>query len=165
MATDPDDSTRARKVDALLSAALTEFGRAGPEGARVDAIAAAAGMNKRLLYHYVGDKEALFVACLDLARTRILSEPLKTWPDEWRLVCHAQAAGREIELGELVRQGRTVPDAAGRISLAVLTSLLPDLAAELQISGVAAQPKPRLKLRPSLSSAGSGGSGSGGGPE
>lgn len=159
MAADPDQSTRSRKVEALLRAALTEFGRAGLDGARVDAIAAAAGMNKRLLYHYVGDKEALFSACLDLARDRILAEPLNAWPDEWRLICYAQAAGRRVDLGDLAGQGSSVPDAAGRISLALLISLLPDLAAELG----ARQAKPRLKLRPELRSTRPGGSDAGGG--
>jgi AcrR family transcriptional regulator len=39
-------------------------GNHGFAGARVDAIARRAGINKRMLYHYFGDKEALFRAVL-----------------------------------------------------------------------------------------------------
>jgi AcrR family transcriptional regulator len=49
----------------ILDASAEHFSLHGPEGARVDAIAAAAGVNKRMLYHYFGDKEGLFQAALD----------------------------------------------------------------------------------------------------
>ena len=45
---------------AILKAALTEFARVGPAGARVDRIAAEAGVNKRMLYHYFGSKDGLY---------------------------------------------------------------------------------------------------------
>lgn len=48
----------------ILSAALKEFAAHGFAGARVDAIARRAGINKRMLYHYFGDKEELFSAVL-----------------------------------------------------------------------------------------------------
>jgi AcrR family transcriptional regulator len=44
----------------ILSAALKEFSAHGYAGARVDAIASRARINKRMLYHYFGDKQALF---------------------------------------------------------------------------------------------------------
>lgn len=44
----------------ILSAALAEFSAKGFAGARVDAIARRARINKRMLYHYFGDKEVLF---------------------------------------------------------------------------------------------------------
>ena len=44
----------------ILDAALQEFAAHGFAGARVDVIARAAHINKRMLYHYFGDKEALF---------------------------------------------------------------------------------------------------------
>ena len=52
---DPD-ATRAR----ILAAAKAEFARRGLGGARVDDIAAKAKINKRMLYHYFGNKEELF---------------------------------------------------------------------------------------------------------
>ena len=42
-----------------------EFSREGVAGARTDAIARAAGVNKALLYYYFKDKETLYGAVLD----------------------------------------------------------------------------------------------------
>jgi AcrR family transcriptional regulator len=44
----------------ILEAALEEFSAKGFAGARVDVIARRARINKRMLYHYFGDKEGLF---------------------------------------------------------------------------------------------------------
>src|SRR3954470_5960397 len=44
----------------ILTAALHEFSAKGIAGARVDAIAARAKVNKRMLYHYFGSKSDLF---------------------------------------------------------------------------------------------------------
>jgi AcrR family transcriptional regulator len=59
-ARDPE-RTRAR----ILEAATREFARHGLGGARVDRIAERAGANKRMLYYYFGDKDALFLAVLE----------------------------------------------------------------------------------------------------
>jgi len=50
---------------AILQAAVREFAREGVAGARTDAIAHAAKVNKALLYYYFKDKEALYGAVLD----------------------------------------------------------------------------------------------------
>ena len=57
---DPD-ATRAR----ILAAAKSEFAKKGLGGARVDDIAAKAKINKRMLYHYFGNKEELFQRTLE----------------------------------------------------------------------------------------------------
>mgnify|MGYP001041095746 CR=1 FL=1 len=49
----------------LLVAARREFARNGLAGARVDEIAAQAGVNKQLVYHYFGDKDAIYFAVLE----------------------------------------------------------------------------------------------------
>jgi TetR/AcrR family transcriptional regulator len=49
----------------LLVAARREFAQSGLAGARVDDIAARAGVNKQLVYHYFGDKDALYLAVLE----------------------------------------------------------------------------------------------------
>jgi TetR/AcrR family transcriptional regulator len=51
--------------NAILRAALAEFAQEGLAGARVDAIAEAAGVNKALLYYYFQDKETLYGATLE----------------------------------------------------------------------------------------------------
>ncbi|MDB5560692.1 MAG: Transcriptional regulator, TetR family [Hyphomicrobiales bacterium] len=53
-----------RTKAAILKAARDEFCEEGFNGARVDAIAERAKANKRLLYHYFGNKEALYSAVL-----------------------------------------------------------------------------------------------------
>jgi len=50
---------------AILRAALVEFAQQGLSGARMDAIAQTAGVNKALLYYYFRDKESLYGAILD----------------------------------------------------------------------------------------------------
>jgi TetR/AcrR family transcriptional regulator len=50
---------------AILRAAVAEFAEHGIAGARTDAIARAARVNKALLYYYFKDKDALYEAVLD----------------------------------------------------------------------------------------------------
>jgi TetR/AcrR family transcriptional regulator len=50
---------------AILRAAVREFALEGVAGARTDAIARGARVNKALLYYYFEDKEALYGAVLD----------------------------------------------------------------------------------------------------
>lgn len=54
----------AKTKAAILASGREEFAARGFEGARVDAIADRAGANKRLLYHYFGNKEDLYRAVL-----------------------------------------------------------------------------------------------------
>jgi AcrR family transcriptional regulator len=53
----------------ILVAARAEFAAHGVAGARVDRIAAAAQANKRAIYDYFGDKEALFTVVLEREMT------------------------------------------------------------------------------------------------
>jgi TetR/AcrR family transcriptional regulator len=55
----------ARSSAAILAAATREFTEKGFGGARINDIAARARINKRMLYHYFGGKEALYVAVLE----------------------------------------------------------------------------------------------------
>jgi AcrR family transcriptional regulator len=50
---------------AILTAATAEFTAKGLNGARVDDIARRAGINKRMIYHYFGDKAGLYLAVLE----------------------------------------------------------------------------------------------------
>ena len=54
-----------RTRDLILDAALAEFAGKGLSGGRVDEIAARAGVNKRMIYHYFGSKQGLFLAALE----------------------------------------------------------------------------------------------------
>ena len=70
-------ATKARTRDAdatksrILAAAKAEFARLGLGGARVDEIAEKAKANKRMIYHYFGNKEDLFAAVLEDAYLNI----------------------------------------------------------------------------------------------
>jgi AcrR family transcriptional regulator len=65
----PRDAERTKAE--ILKAARDEFCELGFNGARVDSIAGRAKANKRLLYHYFGNKEALYRAVLLDAYTEI----------------------------------------------------------------------------------------------
>lgn len=49
----------------ILAAAIHEFTQKGFGGARIDAIARRSGANKRMIYHYFGGKEGLYLAALE----------------------------------------------------------------------------------------------------
>ena len=79
---DPD-----RTREAILIAAQHEFATKGLSGARVDAIARRARANKRMIYHYFGNKDGLYLAALervyeDLRGTETLTSPI--WPSGGR---------------------------------------------------------------------------------
>jgi TetR/AcrR family transcriptional regulator len=59
--------TRAR----ILDAALREFAANGLAGARTERIAAAAGVNKALLYYYFDSKQNLYEAALEMSAGRV----------------------------------------------------------------------------------------------
>jgi len=59
---------------AILDAATREFATEGLAGARTDAIAKAAGVNKALLYYYFHDKEQLYGAVLHHAMGDLLQQ-------------------------------------------------------------------------------------------
>jgi AcrR family transcriptional regulator len=50
---------------AILTAATHEFTHKGYSGARIDGIAKRSGANKRMIYHYFGNKESLYLAVLE----------------------------------------------------------------------------------------------------
>jgi TetR/AcrR family transcriptional regulator len=62
---------------AILEAAIGEFAAQGEAGARTDAIARAAGVNKALLHYYFGTKDALYGAVLEQVFTGLAEGFLK----------------------------------------------------------------------------------------
>lgn len=114
--------------DAILEAALHEFATEGVAGARTDAIARAAGVNKALLYYYYQDKEALYGAVLDhvfrglVARvTSVLDQDL---PPREKILAYTAAhfdyiaespIYPKVFLGEMIRGGRQISPHIERI--------------------------------------------------
>ena len=68
--------------DAILQAALAEFAQEGHAGARMDAIAASAHVNKALLYYYFHDKESLYGAVLDRFFIRLTERVMNEFDSE-----------------------------------------------------------------------------------
>jgi AcrR family transcriptional regulator len=62
-----------RTSAAIHAAAVKEFTEKSYGGARIDAIALRSGVNKRLIYHYFGSKEALYLAVLESGYSGIRS--------------------------------------------------------------------------------------------
>jgi TetR/AcrR family transcriptional regulator len=106
-----------RTRERILSAALKEFAAKGFAGARVDAIAARANINKRMLYHYFGDKEGLFKAVL---RRKISErqawadassgEPSETLPFWFEAACKDADWVRMLEWEALQNAGQKLID-------------------------------------------------------
>ncbi|HEX2670915.1 MAG TPA: TetR/AcrR family transcriptional regulator [Polyangiaceae bacterium] len=69
---DPD-ATRQR----ILDAAIREFSAQGYSGARVDMICKRARANPRMIYHYFGDKDGLYVTVLEHVLGDLRREELK----------------------------------------------------------------------------------------
>ena len=59
--------TAALSKEKIIKAAIAEFASKGLDGARVDEVARRSGVNKTLLYQYVGNKDDLFTAALETA--------------------------------------------------------------------------------------------------
>jgi TetR/AcrR family transcriptional regulator len=80
---------------AILKAAVREFAREGVAGARTDAIARAAHVNKALLYYYFQDKDALYQAVLDGVfdgvRAAIHNALSQNLPPREKLIAYVQA--------------------------------------------------------------------------
>lgn len=74
----------------ILASALTEFSEHGYDGAKVQKIAQGAGCNPRLIYHYFGSKDDLYLAALRQIyaeiRTRETDLNLDALPPEQAIV-------------------------------------------------------------------------------
>jgi AcrR family transcriptional regulator len=66
-------ATRSR----ILDTAAKHFAEHGLSGGRVDAIAATAGVNIRMIYHHFGSKEGLYLAVLDNAYLGLREQELR----------------------------------------------------------------------------------------
>jgi TetR/AcrR family transcriptional regulator len=109
----------------ILSAALKEFAAHGFAGARVDAIARRADINKRMLYHYFGDKRKLFRAVLHqkIAERRawasnLSNDPAERLPFWFKTACDDADWIRLLEWEALQSDGQRVIDENERRALA-----------------------------------------------
>jgi AcrR family transcriptional regulator len=115
-----------RTRERILSAALEEFAAKGFAGARVDAIARRAAINKRMLYHYFGNKEHLFREVLRRKITErqasaegLSGDPAESLPFWFKLSCRDADWVRLLEWEALQDADNQLIDGAGRRALAV----------------------------------------------
>ena len=114
-----------RSRERILRAALKEFAAKGFAGARVDVIARRAAINKRMLYHYFGNKEKLFRAVLrqKVAERRawganLSSDPAERLPFWFKTACEDADWIRLLEWEALQGDGQKVIDEGERSALA-----------------------------------------------
>ena len=105
----------------ILSAALKEFAAKGFAGARVDAIARRAAINKRMLYHYFEDKEGLFKAVLRRKISErqawaesLSGDPAETLPFWFEMACKDVDWVRMLEWEALQGTDKKLIDATQR---------------------------------------------------
>lgn len=75
----PQEPSADRSAEArtrILAAALKEFSANGLAGARTERIAAAAGVNKALLYYYFESKEKLYLAAFEMAAGQVRDQSM-----------------------------------------------------------------------------------------
>ncbi len=106
-----------RTREKILAAALTEFSARGFAGARVDAIARRARVNKRMLYYCFGAKQDLY---REILRRKIAerAEWLESTPDDFAgMLSHIYlSGGTDIEFVRLMEWEAT--DSAGKRCIA-----------------------------------------------
>jgi AcrR family transcriptional regulator len=114
-----------RTRERILAAALKEFAAKGFAGARVDVIARRAAINKRMLYHYFGNKEKLFRAVLrqKIAERRaradnLSSDPAERLPFWFKTGCADTDWIRLLEWEALQGIGQKVIDEMERLAVA-----------------------------------------------
>lgn len=83
----PEDDPTPRRDPArtrtrLLEAGIAEFSEQGFHGARTDRIARRAGSNIRMLYHYFGSKDDLYVAVLEVVLSALRHDELRIDAEE-----------------------------------------------------------------------------------
>src|ERR1700739_4949512 len=76
--TSPPSERSAETRQRILDAAAREFAAYGLAGARTEAIAAAAGVNKALLYYYFDSKDRLYQAALEEIAARVRDTTMAT---------------------------------------------------------------------------------------
>ena len=137
---------------AILEAAIREFSREGVAGARTDAIARAARVNKALLYYYFKDKETLYGAALDQVfgglTTAVMEALGRDLPPREKIIAYAGAhfdyVARHplyprIVQSEMMRAGRGGSPHLERIATQYFRPLFSNVAAVLKMGQAAGE--------------------------
>lgn len=112
-------------AEKIVKIATEIFAEQGYEGAKVDAIAKRAKVNKATLYYQIGDKAALYSAVLDRVLGQTISDvchavkeandpeaKIKSFIHTLAVSSHAMNYTAPIFLREIASGGKTLPDSA-----------------------------------------------------
>lgn len=112
-------------AETILDAASEVFAEKGYEGARVEELARAAGVNKATLYYQIGDKEALYHAvitrvlartadevCAKVAATQGCEEQIRRYVGIFARNAGSMRYAAPIMLREVASGGRNLPESA-----------------------------------------------------
>lgn len=124
----------------ILDASMAVFAEEGFDGARVDEIAARAGVNKATIYYHIGDKKALYTevlhhvishvaerVALEIASAPSPEEKLRIYVRGFARAVEANYRMAPIMLRELASGGKNFPAVVARDFaqiLAVVTTIL-----------------------------------------
>jgi AcrR family transcriptional regulator len=98
----------------ILAAAVQSFSEAGIEGTRIDAVARRSGANKRMIYHYFGDKAGLFEAVVE---ARLESRP-------WSALAAPNATDARLMAWEGLHRGAATTSTARQRALDAMREAL-----------------------------------------
>lgn len=118
-------ATHDTTADTIIDAASEVFADKGYEGARVDELARAAGVNKATLYYQIGDKEAVYHAvitrvlartadevCAAVSSTEGCEEKIRHFVSIFARQAGSMRYAAPIMLREVASGGRNLPDSA-----------------------------------------------------
>jgi AcrR family transcriptional regulator len=124
----------------ILQAAESEFATAGLAGGRVERIAAKAGVNKQLVYHYFGSKAGLYDAVVRSVSDRLAIDaaPRGTPPERLRHLAEllATAGAEHASLLDSTWRARAVATAARILSEAQANGYVRDVVDPAVVSEV-----------------------------
>ncbi|MFK7912871.1 MAG: TetR/AcrR family transcriptional regulator [Pseudomonadales bacterium] len=98
MSTEPAQRDSEATRQRLLEVATQSFAAVGLDGVRVDQLAQAAGVNKRMIYHYFGDKRGLYNAVLESAAIGLQAPADLTDLEGWRKQVAEHLRGDRVRL-------------------------------------------------------------------
>ncbi|MDU7288001.1 MAG: TetR family transcriptional regulator [Corynebacterium kroppenstedtii] len=115
-----DAETSAPEHEEILDAALTVFSNVGYNEARLENIASASGVSKRMIHYYYGDKKGLYMECLRYAETLLHPKAEDLIPDSDVPV---EAIRQLIDI--LVKKFFAEPRSARMLAMENLLGILP----------------------------------------
>ena len=120
-----DEAKPEDTAETILDAASEVFADKGYEGARVDELARAAGVNKATLYYQIGDKEALYHAvitrvlartadevCAAVSNAERCEEKIRNYINIFARQTGSMRYAAPIMLREIASGGRNLPESA-----------------------------------------------------